>query len=966
MTLRGYIFLVFTLLNYSVFAQCVVNVNFNTWSQAGNPANGNWSVQGGGTQIFQIINGNETYYISPTDFINVEITGEFRSTDNDDDWMGFVFGFRDPLGANYNTYDMLLFDWKQDNQGCNPIGMCLAKVTGTLTGALPGNSFGCHINSPEFNILASNFAPPGWVRNQWHQFRLIYTFSRIIIYVDNVLRFDVTGCFEPGRFGFYNRSQSDCYYRNFNYRLNVDFAIASTVFCPNVPVDFRFLDNTCAPNYNFTLVQSMVWDFGDGNQFVNNNPSYANVNSSHAYANPGTYNVTLTFTDNLGCVSSETKPITINPSPTAAFTVDVGCVNNPVSLTNLSSGAVAITDGVWNMDDGNTVNGVNPGGYSYTVAGNYNVQLTVTDANGCTASATQPTNIINSIDATFVVADANCPAVNDGSVSVLSIDNGTSPYSYNWSNTSVNQNIQNLIPGNYTITITDANGCTGSHTRTVAISNATQLSYSFSTSDYNGYDVSCNGFSDGFADMTLNNGNAPYNYLWSNGTTSSLTQNISAGNYNVTVTDANNCSAVASVTISEPAVITPLLNVTSNYNGQHISCFGASDGAVSATTGGGASPYTYLWNNNQNTSGINNLPAGNYSVTVTDNNGCTATDNITVTEPAAVSLSFAPSDYNGYGVSCFNSQNGFINSSVAGGTPGYIYSWNNGQSNADASNLSVGNYSLTVYDANNCSATANASLSEPTALEATLSFVEPSCFGYDDGNMIASALGGVPSYSYLWSNGTNAVVNNSLSAGNYSLTVTDANGCSVIVSEQLNEPAPVAVTIEPVDDTIPFFGSQMKINSSYTANGNNAVSFLWEPSETLINAFVQNPVAQPLHTTTYKLTVTDEDGCVGTEEVTVYVSNDKVVYVPNVFSPNGDGVNDVFKIYTYDEGVKQTTFRIHDRWGQLVFETADIAAGWNGTLNGKELSNDLYVYSVYIIYLDGDSYKQKGSVTLLR
>jgi gliding motility-associated-like protein len=960
--------LILFLIPFLLKSQCVTNVNFNTWTRAGNPSNGNWSVQAGGSQVFQSINGQETYFISPFDLINVEVTGEFRSTDNDDDWMGFVFGFNDPLGTNYNTYDMLLFDWKQDNQGCAPQGMCLAKVTGTLTAAQINNGFNCHISSPEFTILANNFGGPGWVRNRWHQFRLIYTFSRIIIYVDNVLRFDVTGCFKPGRFGFYNRSQRSCTYRNFNYSLDIDFAVNSNVFCPNVPVDFLFIDNTCVPNFNFNLVQSMVWNFGDGNQFVNNNPSYANVNPSHAYANPGTYQVTLTLTDAQGCVDTETRPVTINPAPNAAFTIANGCHNVPVNIANNSTGGsgVAITAALWNMGNGNTLNTVNPGNYTYSNAGNYTVTLQVTDANNCIASTSSPVTIVGNLGANLSANDANCPALNDGNVTVLNVTDGVAPYTYSWSNGQSGQTIQGLIPNSYSVTITDALGCTGTHSTQVAISNATQLSYSFTFSDYNSYHISCNGFNDGTAAIQMNNGTAPYNYIWSNSQTGPAAQNLSAGSYTVSVTDDNSCSATATVTLNQPTAVTPQVNITSNYTGQHISCFGASDGAVAVTTGGGTSPYTYLWSTGDNTSVIGSLGPGNYSVTVTDNNGCTAEQSTTLVEPTAITVSLSASNYNGFSVSCFNGNDGFINSTVSGGTPNYLYLWNNGQSNSQATNLTDGNFSITIYDANNCTATADIILTEPTALEISLLASNPVCYGYSDGSIAASVSGGVLSYFYQWDNGAGGNINSSIEAGDYSLTVTDANGCSLQTSYTLTEPNPVVVNIQPVQDTIPFFGANVQLISTYTANGNMANSFRWEPAATLSNAYVQNTLASPIHTTTYTLTVTDEDGCVGTTQITIHVGHDKALYVPNVFSPNGDGINDIFQVYTYANGIRNFTLRIHDRWGQLIFESNDVAAAWNGNFNGRELNPGNYVYTLHIIYLDGDSYKKQGTITLLR
>ena len=128
-----FIFILFTFLVNGLFSQCVTNVNFSTWQQAGNPGSGNWSVQGGGSQIYQSINGSPTFFVSPFNLMNVRITGTFRSTDTDDDWMGFVFSFLDPLGSNPDSFDCWLFDWKQDYQGSAPRGMSLCRIDGLIT-----------------------------------------------------------------------------------------------------------------------------------------------------------------------------------------------------------------------------------------------------------------------------------------------------------------------------------------------------------------------------------------------------------------------------------------------------------------------------------------------------------------------------------------------------------------------------------------------------------------------------------------------------------------------------------------------------------------------------------------------------------------------------------------------------------------------------------------------------------------
>src|SRR5688500_8410843 len=207
-------------------AQCTSNLNFNNWLQGGPPGNGNWVLQNGGTQVHQTINGGPTFFFSPFDLMNTHITGQFRSTDTDDDWMGFVFSFNNPLGAT-DSFDCWLLDWKQEYQGAAPRGLSLCRVDGLVTNY--GLTFNNHVNTPYFTVVQNDFGGPGWNRNQNHNFDLYVTYTKSEIYIDGVLKFTWPACFKPGRFGFYNYSQEDCIYSNFTYEMYIDFQAPTQV-----------------------------------------------------------------------------------------------------------------------------------------------------------------------------------------------------------------------------------------------------------------------------------------------------------------------------------------------------------------------------------------------------------------------------------------------------------------------------------------------------------------------------------------------------------------------------------------------------------------------------------------------------------------------------------------------------------------------------------------------------------------
>jgi hypothetical protein len=208
--------------------------------------------------------------------------------------------------------------------------------------------------------------------------------------------------------------------------------------------------------------------------------------------------------------------------------------------------------------------------------------------------------------------------------------------------------------------------------------------------------IACFGNSTGSVIVSVSGGIPGYTYLWNNNVVTPLLTSISAGNYSVVVTDANNCTVTASTTLTQPALAVSVgLTVTDNV------CFGGATGAVDANVLGGTAPYQYVWSNQFQTQDISGLPAGTYTLTTTDANGCALTSSATVTQPNQ--LSTAGSQLTG--VSCFGGSDGAIGINPSGGTPGYSYTWSNGQNVEDINNLTAGNYNLTVTDANSCTAT---------------------------------------------------------------------------------------------------------------------------------------------------------------------------------------------------------------------------------------------------------------------
>lgn len=300
--------------------------------------------------------------------------------------------------------------------------------------------------------------------------------------------------------------------------------------------------------------------------------------------------------------------------------------------------------------------------------------------------------------------DVSCNGDADGAIDISPI--GTSPFTYSWNDGPSTQDRSGLSGGVYTVTITDATGCTSSLGITINEPNTLSISI-ITESDYNGYNVTCNGAMDGIAVSKATGGTMPYSYSWNDplNQTTATADDLGAGDYTVTVTDANGCMANVMVNISEPPVLTANISSQSNYNGYGVSCNGGSDGWAEVTAGGGVPPYTYSWDdgNGQTTAKAENLSAGTYEVTVTDANNCTATDEVTLTEPDPLTIDAGPNQtvYYGYPpAECAD----ISWSGAGGGVPPYNISWDDGgaQSHQVCPGINTTVYTVTITDANGC------------------------------------------------------------------------------------------------------------------------------------------------------------------------------------------------------------------------------------------------------------------------
>ena len=358
--------------------------------------------------------------------------------------------------------------------------------------------------------------------------------------------------------------------------------------------------------------------------------------------------------------------------------------------------------------------------------------------------------------------------------------------------------------------------------------------------------VSCNGGTNGSAMVTAGGGSSPYTYAWvSAGGTSATGTGLSAGTYTVTVTDNNGCTATAAATITQPAAITATIGAPAN-----VVCNGQSNGSATVTAAGGNTPYTYSWAPGGVTSATDaGVPAGTYSVTVTDHTGCSSSASVTITQPAVLSVTLTTNP-----ITCAGVSNGSIAAVAAGGTSPYTYVWQpSGGNGATASNLGAGTYTLSISDSKGCIVSASATITEPPVLTVTASGPGTICSGAN-ATLSAAVSGGNLPYIYSWSSGatTATTVVNPASTTTYTLTITDASGCTAVATVTVITDQPLNVVISGAAS---FCAGDSAYLSATASGGNGAYTFLWSPGANTTYTIVANPSS----TTVYTVELTD--GC---------------------------------------------------------------------------------------------------------
>jgi gliding motility-associated-like protein len=596
----------------------------------------------------------------------------------------------------------------------------------------------------------------------------------------------------------------------------------------------------------------------------------------------GTY--TIVTTDANGCTAQGPVTITGPAAPLSAaitaFTNELCFGGDQGTASAQASGGTLPYTYSWNSSPVQT----GPDATNLP-AGTYTV--TATDANGCTASANVTiSGPLFAIDAAIEdLSHETCFGANDGSATVNAWG-GSNSFSITWNSIPVQTGptATGLAPGNYTVEISDNNGCDTPMSLPVVIEGAQQpLDHSITASNYNGWGTSCQGANDGWIDLSIDGGSQPYTHTWSDAqgllSGDEDLADLTGGTFYVEITDALGCSIRDTVVLAAPGTLSLDIQVSQAGNGHNVSCSGSDDGSADLTITGGTSPYQIQWTSVQGfTSTIEDpteLAAGVYDLLVTDANGCTATAQITLTAPAPVTIASTLSAVNGGNVSCHGGSDGTIDLTIMGGNGGYMFQWNNDATTEDLVGLGAGNYSVLVTDSFGCEAMAQFTLTSPAQIDIDLqATAATSCAASNDGSIATAVSGGVQPYAYQWtgSNGFTSTQEDptGLYSGTYWLTITDGNGCSNSANVVIGEPSPLNISIT---STLYDGGYNIGCNGENSGKASVSVSGGTEPYAIAwsgpngFNSSVEHILG--LFAGTYYVIITDANGCTVSDSITL-------------------------------------------------------------------------------------------------
>jgi gliding motility-associated-like protein len=653
----------------------------------------------------------------------------------------------------------------------------------------------------------------------------------------------------------------------------------------------------------------------------------------------GNYTVTISDTD--GC-SVATGVLVLGPDQLtiAGTTTPVDCFGTCTGAIQLDAqGGTAPYTYAWSPEP---PNGQGTPTLADLCAGTWTVQ--VTDGNGCGSTASfdvvEPTAVQLDLSTTDNLCSGDCAGA-----AVLVVSGGTPDYTILWTNAAGDTlaqdttAVEGLCSGSYTVSVTDANGCSLDTSFTITSPDALVGALLLTNE-------TCFGPCDGTASVSPGGGEGPYGFFWQpEPTTGQGTDQVTGlcpGEWSVTITDAVGCDTTVTFTIL------PFVAIAANAVVTNVTCGGECSGSILTNPSGGLGGYTFTWTpvppNGQGTTEATNLCAGTYSLTITDVAGCDSTFEFTIVEPVALQV-----QVDGVvAASCADATDGSVSTTVSGGTAPVVITWTGPagftSDQEDLAGIAPGTYAITVTDANGCSITSNVIVDALSTVFANAGVDQQSCAGVV---VILDGSTSVGAVTYQWTDqqgnilGTSPVVDlGTLASGTYIFTLTVADGPCTSTDQ-----VTVVVLSLPIADA----GADRSIfvNATTVLGGSPAgpqgSTFSWSPDSLLSSGTEPNPVASPLESTWFVLTVVGDDGCVSVDSVFVTVVPN--VSIPTGFTPNGDGWNDTWVIDFIDL-FPQAEVEIYNRWGEMLFRSVGYRDPWDGRYQGGPVPVGTYYYVV--------------------
>ncbi|HRW27093.1 MAG TPA: gliding motility-associated C-terminal domain-containing protein, partial [Bacteroidales bacterium] len=750
-----------------------------------------------------------------------------------------------------------------------------------------------------------------------------------------------------------------------------------------------------APPYHYYLIRNYTDTVYQGSMTLGHFFNLANLS-------PGDY--LLSVEDANGCKKELLQTLYDAPATTVKFEKSLYAEDN-ISCSDYHDGSIRVSKiSTWYMTGSDTafVSTRAPYSYHWTAtdggvitgnpddsllvdipAGTYT--LTVTDNLGCqfqfTEVMTEPDgidlldeDISQSPDGNYQIS---CHDGSDGYIT-LQFDGGTGAYSYEWTGpdgfTADTESLTSLGAGTYDLTVTDASLCHKSYSWTLHQPDSLSIAVNTSHTPDGAYNIGCHG-DNGTIDITVTGGSGPgtYTYSWTSIEDPEWTSNledidVNAGHYQLQLTDVNGCTNTRSVEMTQPEPLGLELVIS------EITCLNSpayDDGAINLTVSGGKAPYTYSWTGpsgfTSSLEDISSLTEGTYSVTVTDDYGCTISTDTVLTLPEPLTIEARLSDYNGYSVSCLGRADGWIKVATLTGTAPYEYTWT-GPDGFTATltdsiyALKEGTYTVTVTDSHLCTMTQDISLASPGQLSMILSegssnggSYNINCNGAATGTVIVTAVNAAGTPGYLWSDGQTGASRDNLPAGLHEVIITDANGCIADTSLTLTQPDSLRISFSIISPYCPE-SNDGSIFAGVTG-GEGAYTFVWSDGQTTREA---TGLIQGL----YIVEARDFNGCVIADSLQLNALNEICVGIPNAFSPDGDGINEYWNI-TRIAFYSEAEVIILNRWGEMVWKSErGYPEPWDGRAsNGKILPMDSYHYA---IDLHNGERPIVGHVTIIR